>query len=116
MLITLNQKEIETMILRGLTDMGIPHDNATINMVAGRSPNGITAEVKLSPSAKIATTINVPDTRETFSGDREHPALEATDGVKGDVGDNHSDNTGDGGKDDPEDPSDPEDDTSLFDK
>ncbi len=48
MIITLNQQEIEKMILLGLTNMGIPHEGATITMVAGRSPTGISAEVSLA--------------------------------------------------------------------
>lgn len=50
MIITLNQKEIEKMILTGLGKMGIKHKDAVITMVAGRSPAGMTAEVKLVPA------------------------------------------------------------------
>lgn len=87
MLITLNQKEIETMILAGLADMGIPHDGADITMIAGRSPNGMTAEIKLIPAEVVIVT----DTRESFSGDRAHPAPQAEKEETKTKGKEHSD-------------------------
>lgn len=77
MIITLNQKEIERMILRGLADMGIPHDDATITMVAGRSPAGMTAEVKLTPQETPPIPVGALP-QETFSGEGRAPVLETT--------------------------------------
>ena len=56
MIITLNEKEIKDMIITGLAEMGVPHDNAEITMIAGRGPAGMTAEIKIgavTPSVTV---------------------------------------------------------------
>ena len=58
MIITLNQKEIESILVDGLVGMGILHGKeAKVTMVAGRSPAGMTAEVKFDAPVIVEGTI-----------------------------------------------------------
>ncbi len=76
MLITLEQKEIESMILAGLTTMGIPHEGAVIKMIAGRNPAGVSAEVRLGTAKTV--TGSYGEGPSGFSGESNGPAVETT--------------------------------------
>ncbi len=74
MIITINEAEIKEAVATYIESRGIHNvsdDNVT--MIASRGPTGMTAEIKLAPKAVIVVT----DTRESFSGDRDHPAPQA---------------------------------------
>lgn len=77
MIVTFNEKEIRNMILDGLRKMGIDPGEAKVTMIAGRSPNGMTAEVALTVvTAPVISVEAIP--RETFSGTNKASILETT--------------------------------------
>lgn len=76
MVITLNQKEIESMLINGLANMGMLQGAAhKVTLIAGRSPAGMTAEIKLTPQETPPIPVGaIP--RETFSGESHTSILE----------------------------------------
>lgn len=54
MIITLNQSDLEAAIRSHIRNLGIVAEASSINFTAGRSPQGITAEIELGEVAPAA--------------------------------------------------------------